>query len=278
MIKKNIHWLANRPIVNFALLLSYFILTVLPHVTVGKAINKSFSVMSRDTYDLIIVTSAVVVISLVFFTNKKKITSHPHLGICTGTIALTLTGIILSFAMLFVINIEAVHFVQYCLMGFLIFPLTQSYQSTMIIGTIMGAMDELYQYLVLDSAALYYDFNDIVLDQIGIGIALTFLFLYKVDPKPISIKWWQRIDIILVLLIVLSLLFFWISGHFSINPDHENPAVFTLFKRAPQSFWSVLGGPGSRFHILRPIPGLIVITALVFLYGKLDQYRFPKKS
>ena len=122
---------------------------VLPHGTFGAWIAKTLDQpLGRDTYNLVImgmgITGFIVYLYLIWKGTKSKTYSKA----IWMYLALTLALIVLCINLLMVVNVEMIHFVQYAIFAFLIFPLTQNYQLTLFYATIFGAIDEAYQYLV----------------------------------------------------------------------------------------------------------------------------------
>ena len=263
---------ANR-VLNLLLLAGYYLAVVMLHVVVGKMINKSFKTVSRGTYNGIILTLSVVALSVTAWILWSRYHRHPARKNIRWLVGYSLVAIVSSFAVLFVINIEAIHFVQYAVMGLLLYPLTESATATMIFGTIAGAVDELYQYLVLDSRATYYDFNDVFLDSVGTGLGLLCLAIMGIAFGRRQGSWYKRAEWVLPLIMLIVLVIMALVGEFSIHLDPTSPASFTLIKSIPEGFWHYPKGPYARFHILTPLPGLLLIGCTIWVYSRLDRLR-----
>lgn len=265
-------WLVKHRVANVALVLIYFFAVVLPHEQVGRAINSFFSVYERPTYNMVIagivVFIALVVISYLYPTIKR----HEERPKLVAYIVVSILLVLLCFNFLLVVNVEAIHFIQYGLLAFLLFPLFRSAAIVMSLAVLAGALDELYQYLILDNMNFYYDFNDVLLDTIGAGLGVLILKILGANTfSRKDKKWYLTIGAELTICIAIILLVAGITGYFSILDERVDHAYFTLFKRVPDGFWHYPRGPYARFHILRPIPGLILIYSIAFLYGRLDK-------
>jgi len=268
LISKSVKWWS------VAIVMMYYLAVVLPHIVVGKYVNQIFDAFGRVAYNnfIIGVVSVVVVGSLLVL--RKRVMVHPARRIVVSYLTFSMMSLGLCFYFLFVINIEVIHFLQYAILSILLFALTKSCRDTMTLAVFMGALDELYQYLVLDTSAPYYDFNDVLFDTLGAGIGLLLLkILGSMTAERKNIRWWRRLENKLVIAVGLSLLVMQMTGHFSVNLLAEDPAFFTLFKKAPQGFWSYPGGAHARLHILAPIPGLILIFGSAYVYGLLDRVK-----
>lgn len=266
-----ITFLKDNLLINLSLILIYYIAVVVLHDEVGAMINGSFDSITRDSYNNIILVATILggcVMGILLF---KRYKVHPRRQLLTLLLVYSLVAIVTSFSILFVINIEAIHFVQYAILAILIYPLTQSATATMILGTIAGAVDELYQYLVIDTSAKYYDFNDVFLDSVGLGLGLLCIAILGMAFVKRQGSWYKRAECVLLIIIVTILIVLAFLGEFHINLDPNAPAGFTLFKMAPQGFWHYPGGPYARFHILTPIPGLLLIGLTNWVYARLDK-------
>jgi len=266
-----INFLIARKALAFSLCIIYYLLVVLPHNEVGAAVNDIFSSFSRAQYNGIVVSIFSVIIIALIALGRQNLQVGDRDKV-RPLIILTLLFIVLCFFFLMVVYVESVHFIQYALFSILLFPLLGRYTSTMIWGAFLGGLDELFQYLILENTSLYYDFNDIVLDAVGAGAGLVILFVFGMRsftsrPK----KMWKRPEVYLPFGVMIIITISWMLGYFSLNYNYNNPAYFTLFKQPlPQDFWFYPPGPPARFHILTPIPALIILSGLILFYGRLD--------
>lgn len=263
-------FLKNK-LVTASLSLSYFLAVVLPHEEVGKMINSFFSNYSRSTYNLVISLIVLTLSAILFWILLPSLRCHREPKKMYGYLVVSAVLVFLCFNVLFVVNVEAVHFIQYAILAILLFPLSRSCSVTMSLAVLAGGLDELYQYLVLDNTNFYYDFNDVLLDTIGAGMGLLVLKIRHAETVAYSHQWYKHPGFLLSVGIASVLLVAGLLGHFSINTRPLDPAFFTLFKKAPDGFWHFPPGPIVKFHILRPVPGLIIIYATAYFYSLLDR-------
>lgn len=266
-----IETLRQKPARHLAVLMIYVLFFMTMHVEVGGWLNNVFGGMGRGTYNAIVLGIATLVgITLVLRLSEdwKKLKSKRWLSF---TILYSVLALLASYFLLMVINVEAVHFVQYAIFAILLFPFLNSYISVVITCALVGALDEAYQYLYLDTRAAYYDFNDIFLDTIGGGLGLIYLKIKGYLERPISKEWYRKVEFILGAMMAVVLVGLMITGNFSVTMNTADPAYFTLFKEVPQGFWTYPQGPYARFHILTPIPGLLLIAGSCWIYGLLGR-------
>lgn len=263
-----INWLSKHKAVNVVLIGIYYLLAVLPHEQVGVFISKNVrKPMGLEAYDRIMLQIAIGGLLLygivVIWNIIKKPKQYPTLIYLIANICFASASV---FA-LFVLNIEAIHFFQYGLLALLLFPLLRSYSATLFWGTILGAIDEAYQYFYLSPDRTdYFDFNDVILDLIGVAFGL--ILLRSFNPSISKVKSWLNKPIFITsmgigLLTGLVHLMGWLRFY----PDDTAKQAFLLVKKVPTDFWSKVP-PNITFHIVQPLEGIIlIILLLVFFIG-----------
>lgn len=257
-MKRYFSWLQAHPVRAALITLLYYLSSVFLHVEVGGLINGIFGRLGRSTYDIVIAVLVLLILGLVFRDLYKK-GSYLDQGIIRFLGIYALVGVAVSFGFLFVINIEAIHFLQYAILSFHLLALVKSYAGAMILAILCGFYDEAVQYLMLDTRATYYDFNDVFLDSLGAGMGL---WLAKVKDCLVREGSSKRAGLYVlnaVLGTVLLLFILYMTGHFSLLPDPDREIFFVLLKEIPRGFWHVPSGPYARFHIMLPFPGMIMI-------------------
>lgn len=252
-------------------LVLYYLSVVLPHEQVGRFLASIFLPGSRTRYDNVMLGGFAVIIVLIALWIWKKLRQEDTRILLFFGMS-TLCFIVLCVHVLFVLNVEAVHFIQYAVFAIICFNINQSYLKTMFWSVIAGAIDELYQYMYLaPQKSEYYDFNDVIINAVGAGIGLIIIRTIRrqsvhVHIKSLfrSIEFWTFISLIAFTLIGL------VSGILSYGPSED--ALFCFMKVERLDFWYVAPtGPEIRFHVAKPIEGIIVTLALIVFYAFLQQ-------
>jgi hypothetical protein len=100
-----------------------------------------------------------------------------------GMASLTLMGIVAAAQMLIVLNgVEDVHYPQYALLTCVLARGLPTLEGAWLGGTILGAVDEGYQFLALPRGTPgYFDWNDVVLNAIGsaFGIVIAVMLVRR---------------------------------------------------------------------------------------------------
>lgn len=278
-MKKAVLWLSHHPTIAIIITAVYYIQTVLLHEKVGELSGQLDKLLSRETYNWIITgiaTTAILIYTALIlfrlfddgFKRKKLFYFIATLIFCT-----------VAFELLLVIKVETIHFLQYFVLGVLLFVLIRRFGETVGWATLFGAMDELYQYIILNPDRLhlnrppksYYDFNDVVLNLLGAALAILLLYcrhhkLGYPSRRPFfsAPVWWVYGAILLT---GVSLYF---SGILHLYPSPDSNAALLLSKIPPtEGFWTTKH-PNVTFHILQPLEGLLVVLFLVGFYASLD--------
>ena len=261
-------WLSDRPGFNIMLVLLYFILVVAPHKVFGTFLNAVvFKGITRDQYNLYVIIGATIILLFYLIIFGKNVTRHPQRSKLLVLMGLNILFAVLVVNLLFLINIESVHFPQYAVFAILIFPLIGNYTSTLIWATIGGAIDEAYQYFYLAPLdTSYYDLNDVVTNLIGAVFGLLFLRSLSIAEKTnFSLKKttaWYGIGIIALAIVLTH-----ISGLLSIYPNEDRR--YHILREWPTGFWS-MRKPEVYFHIVRPIEGLVIVLILFVIFHRIS--------
>lgn len=283
MLRKLFNFLQGHKITASLLALVYYILVVLPHEWVGKKVEKYLDIpLGRDNYNLLILSLSVCLILVVGYFILRGIRSleNESRKLVILLFVLLIAFLVLAFNTIIVINIELIHVVQYAIMALLLFPIISNYRETLFWTTVFGAVDELYQYLVIAAdKANYYDFNDVVINLLGAALGL--LILRSMDFKAkISYKNWisSPASVFMVLgsgLLLLGILLGWISIWPS-GLEGKDGVIFEFVKKKESGFWTSLP-PNVKFHVMRPFEGLIAVVILFNIFKNIG-YKFAINS
>lgn len=270
-----INWLSQHRLINLVMIFIYYLLVVLPHEQVGILVNDIFGDLDRPVYDLIITCISTGLLCLIVLFLFNKIKRHPNKKIIWFYLLSTVLFAILCFKILFVVNIEFVHFVQYALFAMLCFPLTLNYMHTLIWATLAGALDEAYQYFYLSpNRTDYYDFNDVIINLIGAAFGL--IVIKILNPAYQSFNWktffqshlfYCLVNLSLLIAIALA------SNLIGLYPN-DTKAQYLLVKKMPAQFWSTVY-PKIVYHILLPLEALLLMIGLFTFYGGLEKSTYP---
>ncbi len=277
LISKPIEFLSKNKGLNLGISFIYYICVVLLHEWFEDQVIFLFRNFSRSNYQIFMISLAGLFILIYIFIIANLIKkNYKTLTFIAAIILLSL--VLLSYYFLIIHNIEGIHFLQYAVLGFLMFPLIKNYSKTLFWGILLGFIDEGYQYFYLKPFGTnYYDFNDVILNQLGLGLGLLPIAIWgqaklkKYDFKLSSIKY----ELFSVLTLTTIIIVLKINGFLSVYPEQEVP--YNLFRELPNSFWSYTKSLGAKYHIVLPLEGLaIIIFLFLFLKNSLIKIHFQK--
>jgi VanZ family protein len=266
----------------------YFAAVVLCHEEVSKIfdwmrIRLSFKVYNNLLLEVsILITLIFAVLTIVRIRNGE----HKHLQIAVWLFTATL--VVVSYKTLIVFNAENTHYLQYALLTFPVFALVTRYGETVFWVTFLGALDEAFQYFVLypDRKEFYFDFNDIVLNLVGAGIGVAFIYtLLDVKANCCTFysafrrKWYRSPAFLMTAIISPAIIILYVAGLLKIYPGPEAADALIILSRipAPAKFWTE-STVGNNFHILSPLEGVVSTAIIMACYSILDRFSPAAKS
>jgi glycopeptide antibiotics resistance protein len=240
--------------------------------------------LTTSVYNDVLAIIGLAMLSLFAFYIVNRIREGEDRKFKLLYLVLTLVLITVSFKTLLTINAEYIHFFQYAILAIPIFALTMKYGETVFWVTLLGALDEAYQYFILYPDFRYFDINDVILNLLGGGIGVILIFATLkgqvvqdfLSPRGRGGKERSRVMIISVVLLS-GLLISYVTGYVQLYPDPGSSGNSILLNRgpAPSSFWKKVDW-GKTLHILHPVEGMIITGLLVGFYSLID-HRIRKK-
>lgn len=189
--------------------------------------------------------------------------------------------LLLSYNVLITVNIETIHYIQYAIITVPVFALVMRYGETVLWATLLGAMDEAYQYFVLyrDNNEVYFDFNDVILNLIGAGLGVVLIYtLMDAKFKPSfelqqrSRAWYRSPALAITMVILLSSLFLYTAGLLRSYTEEGQTGALIVLRRTPAAtqFWTI-PRTSKPFHVVSPLEGMIISAFLAASYTLMDK-------
>ena len=259
-----IAFLSKNRGINILIVIVYFSCVVLPHEWFGNQILKLFENFSRQSYQMATLFIALLFITAyLFYLYRLLRNNYTFLAVSSLIILLTLTA--LSYPLLIIHYIEAIHYLQYAILAFLLFPLFRNYYKLLFWGLVFSFFDEGYQYFYLNpDGTIYFDFNDIILNQLGLVYGLLPIAIkgsVLLVKRKLNSFFPELITIGLIVIVIIVLCFI---DLLSIYPDDTIP--LNLVRELPDSFWTEIKHLGVvNYHIVLPVEGVAVI-AIIYIY------------
>jgi VanZ family protein len=273
--------LSERRILTSLGAVTYLTAVSLGHRRVSDAIDSLKTVLSFKTYDTLMLDSGLfLMVALAAFCLIKIRESRDARALRLLYLLLTGFLIVVSHYTLIVFNVENIHFPQYALLAVPVFALVGRFGETVFWVTLLGALDESYQYFVLyrDNNTVYLDFNDIILNLIGAGIGVVLIYITSRPsgaPSAQSRKTPKRLFSPVASaaagILLLAYLVIFIPGLLPFSSEASAFAGPSVLSRRPlpKTFW-VEPKVGKKFHIFGPSEGMIAAALLIAFYTTMD--------
>jgi hypothetical protein len=280
-MKNALKWLGKNKTFAVLLAIAVYFSIVTFHDEITQLAIKARNAIGRDLYNSYLAYFFLILLVIVTGWFARNIYKSENK--LQGTLlVIAITGLMLfSFRFLMVYNIEAIHFVEYMIVAVILMPVFRSYGATVFWVTLLGAVDELFQYIYLVPEFEYFDFNDNVLNLLGAGAGVILVFTMGRDAVEIKrIKWYRSPAIVTAAGLLVIFAGLYLSGKMTIDPTsiQDGPNWFSLNRGVmPEGFWTE-AYPGRRFHILRPWEGIALLYLLFAAFFFLDKIREKNRS
>lgn len=180
--------------------------------------------------------------------------------------------IALHYTFLFEMNIEVVHVVEFTVLSVLLFPLLGSFGASVAFTLPFIIVNEWYQYVVLYPGYIqYFEFNDIVIDLLGCGMAMIFLWVAGVKPEGNPAVFFKRAELILLLAINMLVVILLATCVFAFYPEGKCDTTFLVLNQLqnPHLFWQT-HVYGAVYHVMKPVEGLVAVNGVCLFFSIMD--------
>jgi hypothetical protein len=127
-------------------------------------------------YDRVVSVAAAGLGALALATLGRRARGRPRLLAALGVLA---CAAVLAQGRLIVASVETVHYPQYAVLAALLVRGGLGLETAWAVATMLGVIDETFQYLVLPRGTFdYLDWNDIVLNALGAALGLVALLAW----------------------------------------------------------------------------------------------------
>ncbi len=269
MLLKLINWLKLHKALNLALVFIYGIALIFFHdFFVGLSYN-AMNKLSLPVYNkVVLIFSATLSIGILAYFLFKLFRTTENKNRKLFFLLVTFALIALHYKFLFEMNIEIIHVVEFAFLSLLLFPLLGSFGTSVVFTLPFIFVNEWYQYVVLYPNYIhYFEFNDIVIDLLGCGMAMIFLWIAGVKPTK-NLVGFISLTLIDVLFIVLL-----VTCVFALYPSTECENTFLVLNQLPNPhlFWQT-HVYGAIYHVMKPVEGMLAINLVCLFFTAADFY------
>ncbi len=263
-----LNWLKQHKAVNLSLVFIYGISLVFLHdFFVGLSYNTMNS-LSLPVYNKVVLIVSLcggvaVFASLLYMLYKTTENRRWKLFFLLATSLL----IALHYKFLFEMNIEVVHVLEFTLLSVLLFPLLGSFGASVAFTLPFIFVNEWYQYVVLYPGYIQYiEFNDIVIDLLGCGMAMIVLWIAGV--KPVSQPLYKKPEIIFLAVVNVLIVVLLATCVLTFYPDNKCENTFLVLNQLqnPHMFWQT-HVYGAVYHVMKPLEGLVIVNGVCVFFS-----------
>jgi len=279
---RSVNWLEQRRFLNIILVFAYFIFIFFMHVPCAHLSVWVEWHLSLPVYNLVVKTTCIVLLilylALILYQLLKRTHNRSHK---IAYLLLTLSFIIIHFSFMFEMNIEIIHIFQYSILGFLLFPLTRRFGAAVCFAIPFMLIDEWNQYINLYPGYVeYFEFNDVILDINGCGLAVITLYLFGVKGSDNLKPLWKRPEFISIIAFGIAITIAvktCFIALYTADKCSNTWLVLNIIKEAP-TFWRKFPGRDIVYHIMQPVEAIVAIILLALFYFGLDSFRQTNPS
>ena len=272
--------LHRTPLINALLLLVYIPLSIFAHDPV-QDLFLWLQQTSPSSYRWVINTAAGVTLGVVTIWILAHIRRGLRRDVKLAYWILSLAAVAVSYYYLVAVGSETIHYLQYALLVVPLYAFTASYRETFLWATLISLIDEGYQYWWLKRDwGIYFDFNDLVLNQVGALLGLVIIFstvaaaplvaerLHRPPPRTLGAP-----ALLISLALLIAGLAMSAAGLIQPYPGARETEPLLLLNRSPPQpdFWWSDEWSEKEFHILSPAEGLVLMLILALVVLPLDR-------
>lgn len=279
MIGKVIEWLKNHKFINLVLVLLYVAFVVFAHDAFVQLSIFALERLSLPIYNAIVAVIGVIVLlflALSVYRASKQNVELDKSGL--PFLAVTLAALIIHFFVFTEMNIEFIHAAEFGILGFLLYPLLERYNAVSIIALPILCLDEWYQYQVLYPGYVeYFDFNDLQMDLLGIGLVLSLLKTFNFS-LPDSGKLSAKPALVVLFGYAVLAVSMVTTGVIALYPDQASESTWLVLNQIsePYGFWRLHPDTSAYYHVLEPVVGSLVVLGWCVFYSFMDSIKLAK--
>lgn len=268
-------FLEHNRLLNLLLLILYIFVILHGHDFFVQLSVKAMNSVSLPVYNQVVMLCVVAISALlVLYTLYMLKTNTIQWKIRLLFFAGCLLYLSIHVNVLFEMNIEIIHVVEYIILSFLLFPFTRSISATLIFALPIMIGDELNQYLVLyPGYNKYFEWSDIVMDIVGAGTLLLMLNIAGLQLRKRAKYNLFTPEILLLVVFCLFMLMGFITGMLASTAKDLQPNTIFVFNQLsqPELFWQTHAFTGAHYHVLWPNEGVVLILVLCAFFALYDK-------
>lgn len=195
----------------------------------------------------------------------------------------------LSSVLLICTNVESVHYPQYAILGFLVRSLIDRDLLALLACNLVSMVDEFIQYVMNPHYTKYLDFNDMILNLVGVMLGISLWhWLWTGRPNSVLVSYCRRAFVFCYAMLAIAIVWVVIEGrvisywktseppHTSLQLVGEKMAFVLSYVDISATFQTT--GLGREYHILNVLEWSGASLILFGLAWGLSRFRKNEKG
>jgi hypothetical protein len=200
----------------------------------------------------------------------SKLRKHPNSKILSVYLIVTLIFLLLGYRFLMPYKSEAMHFIQFGLLGFVCMFWVSNIWFSLNVVSFLGIFDEIFQYI--SSNSTYLDWNDLVLNFFGVALGILVFKIWNPGRAVRLSRIQKQLGLVLVYSFVVSILLLLYTDVVCMyGKDHCGRSLIRSAqgKWAETFFQPISFGPD--WHRVKPYEGMIYVLLMPWIYFPLSR-------
>jgi hypothetical protein len=200
----------------------------------------------------------------------RKLHQHPDKKVLFTYLVITLGFSFLGYRFLMPYKSEAIHFLQFGLLGFVCMYWVANIWFALNLVSFLGIFDEIYQYI--GSYSGYLDWNDMVLNFFGVALGVVVFKIWNPDKRTILKGIQKHFGLVLVYSFVGAVILLLFSEVVCVYAnDVCGRSIIRSSKGDISEDFFVSTNFGPDWHRVKPYEGMIYVLLMPLLYYPLSR-------
>lgn len=262
---------ARRPLLTVAGVVGYALLVTATHDHVQDVAYVLQAAAGRDVWSPTVAVAGAAGFAVLAWAAIRRLRASPVGRAATAASVATAVALVAASLTLLATNMEAVHFVQYALPALPVYALTRRFGTTVVVVGVLGALDEVWQYVVLHASwGVPCDMNDIVLNALGASLGCACILVFATCAARDGDRGAWAAPAAAALVFGAGGVALHAAGLLALHPE-DGPAPILLSRLArPESRWQEPEW-GRAHHLVHPGLALVVCLAAAFGHAAIDR-------
>jgi hypothetical protein len=263
---------ARRPLFAAAALLGYALLVTATHDHVQDVAYFLQRTFGAEVWRPAVAALGALALLAAAWAAQRRIARSAVRGAAAAAWWGTSLLLVAAFFTLLATNMEAIHFVQYAIPALPLYALLRRFDATLLAVTVIGALDETWQYAVLHGSwSIQWDANDIVLNALGGALGCAWILVFaRCGRAPAPPRGNFAATLAAALVFGAGSLALRAAGLLSLYPEEGDAPLLLSRAPRPEDRWEVPDW-GRGHYVIHPGAALVVCLLVAAGFAWIDR-------